>query len=258
MTTVAQAYFHIRQVRLNNEEIKKLGELASGLAAEAAADLYPPEFVIEVRLSDGSLKGWITVGGILLGAYGAIANYKGFKESVSELNSDAKVFGEKVIDLFLQKSDLPSGKVYRRERRTKTPGRIKRLIERRERIDAHRDDLPRGAVEKELIAIEMLLQEILADVDPSERAVVRNLIGEDAPPTLPIDMSRVGMLPFRQEQLRMIDDRGVPRVEPLPDYIHRFRLSDGPYQNRSPLGSSGSLTGGSSPAIMHRSSRDGN
>ena len=248
MTTVAQAYFHIRQVRLDDTRLRGLGDLASSLSAEAASGLYPPDSVIEVRLSEGSLKGWITVGGIAIAAYGVIADYKGFKESILELNSDAKIFSEIVIQKFIEKSDLGGGQVYRQGRRTKTPGRIKRLIERRERLNEHRSELSKSIIDRENIEIEMLLQEILTEVDPSERAIVRKLLGESQLPDLPTDTARIAITSPRHEQLSMIDERGATELEPLADYIHRFRLSDGPSPSPSPK-LRGGLLGGSNPEL---------
>lgn len=229
MTEIAEAYFHLKEVSLSQSQLKELGDLASAITAEAASKFFPSDSIIEVRLSEGSLKGWAKVIriGALFGSYGIIADYKVFKESISEINNDARQFSQKFIDNFIDSSNLPGARVYRTERRTKTPGRIKRLIERREWLEAHREYLSKAILDKESTEIERLLQHILEDIDPSERAAVRKVLGENLPPALPFDHARIALPRARHDQLELL---GAFEAEPehLPDYLRRFRLSDAP------------------------------
>lgn len=229
LTQVAEAYFHLKRVKLSLNKLEELGDLTATLAAEAANSLYPPDSIIEVRLAEGSLKGWasVTIAG-MLSVYGFVANYKGFKEGVFEMTADAKRFGDAVIERFADRSNLPGAYVYRKERRTKTPGRIKRLIDKREWLEAHKAQLPRAVVEEQSIEIERLLQLILADLEPSERAALRSALQEDEPVFPVHDEMRVALPIRRTEQFSMFDGASGPEQVQLPDYLRRFRLSDGP------------------------------
>jgi hypothetical protein len=231
VTKIAEAYFHIKQVKLTSARLEELGYLTSEIAFNTAKYIFSPETIIEVRLSDGSLKGWVGLTSsltIALGMYGAIANYKGFKESISEIKSDAIWFGNIVSEKFVSESNLNGGYLYRKENRTKTPGKIKRLIDRRERLEKNRQSFSDSIIKSENIEIERMLQKILEDVDPSERASVRKLLGEDTP-TLPLpEAPRLVLNPTREEQFQILRDSSKPALEPVPDYLHRFKLSDGP------------------------------
>lgn len=227
MTEIAEAYFHLRRVELSPDELQRLGDQASALAALTANDLFPPETIIDVRLEEGSLKGWITAIGLLT-VYGHIADYKGFKESVAEMVSDARAFSEAVSSKIFSQKELKGSVIYRQERRTKTPGRIKRVIQKREWLDDHRAQLSKADVEAMNYEIERLLQLVLADVEPSERAALRRVLGEQEPHLPRPEGPRVALPPTRLEQVVMFDPGYEVGPEAGADYHRRFRLSDGP------------------------------
>lgn len=245
MTQVAEAYFHLKRVSLTPAKLEELGDLTATLAAEAANALYPPDSIIEVRLAEGSLKGWasVTIAG-MLSVYSFVANYKGFKEGIGEMNADAKRFGDAVIEKFADKSDLPGAYVYRKERRTKTPGRIKRLIEKQEWLEEHKAQLPKHVVEDERLEIERLLQIILSDLEPAEQITLRGILQGSGKPPPAAGKARVGPSPISDmHQLMMLkaDPGGDPDY--IPDYLRRFRLADGPRLLAPAHGQAGRLIG---------------
>lgn len=245
MTQVAEAYFHLKRVELTPLKLQELGDLTAVLAAEAARSLFPPESVIDIRLSEGSLKGWATVtAASMLGVYGFVADYKGFKEGIGEITSDAKRFGEAVIEGFTSKSDLKGAYVYRKERRTKTPGRIKRLIEKQEWLEEHKSQLPKHVVEDERLEIERLLQVILSDLEPAEQITLRGILqGSEKPPPVP-DKARVGLSSISdRHQLTMLQTDADSHPDHIPDYLRRFRLADGPRLIAPAHGQAARLTG---------------
>ncbi len=94
----------------------------------AAADIYGGGVEVDVQIEEGSLITRITVvGGLLLGAYSTIADYKGFKDRVVEMCDDAREFAVDVCSPFVKKAGVPNEDVYRFERRLKTPGKLYRL-----------------------------------------------------------------------------------------------------------------------------------
>lgn len=227
MTQIAEAYLHLKQIRVTPSQLGRLGDLASKLATEVGLNHFPADSVVEVRLTEGSLKGWISVGGALLGIYGAVANYSGFKQSVGEIVKDSRAFSDEMIKRFLSEDEVAAVRVYRTERRTKVPGRLKRLIERREWLEVHRLQLRAQEVESEEVEIERRLQEILSEIDPAERSAVRTLLGERVP-AFPRPIVPRSALPQRRAQYLMIDTEQHDLSHSSPDYLNRFRLIDGP------------------------------
>lgn len=227
MTEVAEAYFHLRRLDLTNEQVRQVGDLASILAAQTAATIFPPDTIIDVSLEEGSLKGWIKVIGVLGITYGVLADYKGFKESIREIIDDGRTFSEAVTEKLLSSAqELKGAYVYRRERRTKTPGKIKRVIQKREWLEEHRRQLSVTDIQRESYEIERLLQQILADIEPEHRTTVRNLLGEDKPSPAPSAHARALPPPGRSEQSGLFVGGEVVDERFHADYHRRFLLSD--------------------------------
>lgn len=228
MTQIAEAYFHLKRVELSQDEVQIFGDKVSALAALTAIDLFPPDSVIDVRLEEGSLKGWVLVIGTLaLQTYGHVADYKGFKESISEIVSDAKGFSEAVSSKIFSQKELEGSIIYRRERRTKTPGRIKRIIQKREWLDAHQSQLSQSDVARLNYEIEQLMQMVLADIPPGDRAGLRKALGEQKPKTPPVEQRRVAIPLTRPEQVGLFDSGRSDGTEVEADYHRRFLLSEG-------------------------------
>lgn len=226
MTEIAEAYFHFRRVDLSPDQLQKLGDAASELSAVTAIGLFPPETIIDVRLEQGSLKGWVTLIGALT-VYGHIADYKGFKESIAEIVSDGRAFSDAISRQVSSRKELEGSFIYRQERRTKTPGKIKRIIQKREWLDAHKFQLTKADIARLNYEIERLLQSALSDIEPGERASLRKILGEEEPHLPPSDAPRFALPPPRLEQGGMFEIDGDTEEQIGSDYHRRFRLSDG-------------------------------
>src|SRR5262249_82804 len=134
MATLAQAYIHLRPYELNEARLQEFGSLIEALSREAAQLSFKQTVSIDVDIETGSAWTWVTVAGsIAFGVYGGIANYKGFKESIVEIEKDARNFGQLVRD-YVTNAAGPE-RVYRAERRTMTPGRLRRLTDRLEQLN---------------------------------------------------------------------------------------------------------------------------
>lgn len=65
-----------------------------------------------MRLKLGTLTGWALVMGLI----GGVLKYKDLKANLSAIEDDGKKYSDQVINSFLHKERIPSGKVYRTER----------------------------------------------------------------------------------------------------------------------------------------------
>jgi hypothetical protein len=109
--------------------------------------------------------------------YGTVADYKGFKDSVTELCNEAREYGADVCDGFVAGAHVNSSRVYRKERRLKTPGRLLRLMNRLEWLEESFDDLSPKKVKEELRRARDNVDLIVDDLANKEEAklVVKNL-----------------------------------------------------------------------------------
>lgn len=229
MAQLAEAYFHLKRIDLDRKALWSLGDYLSETSREVALQHFPDECELTVHLSPGSLRGWLRIG-VALTVYGAVADYKSFKESIPEIISDGQKFSQRVFDLLPRRPEISGAVIYRQERRTKTIGQIKRLIERRDRLERNRSQLSTDIVRQEEIEIERLLQRILVDIEPSERAVLRKLLGE-VDPTLPVEeIPRVAITQPRSRQEPLFQDSMYHLVDTPPDYHRQFRLSENPFR----------------------------
>ncbi|MGY4198922.1 hypothetical protein [Bradyrhizobium sp. USDA 4520] len=135
MAHLAQTYVHLRPYGLNAETIQRLGAAILKSAEVGARDCYGGDVTVEVDLEEGSAKIWIAVLGALSAVYGTIADYKGFKESIGEMVQDARWFGDFMIEATKQNTHATDKQVFRTERRLQTPGKIKRVTEKLEKLE---------------------------------------------------------------------------------------------------------------------------
>jgi hypothetical protein len=83
---LAQSYIHLRPFRISQSNLHELGRTTDRIASEVAQRIYGPGIEVDVRLEEGSLKGWVTaIGTIVFGAYTGIASYKDFKDNIPVL-----------------------------------------------------------------------------------------------------------------------------------------------------------------------------
>jgi hypothetical protein len=169
VTKIAEAYFHLDPYDVSEEGLERYGQEVADIAADSATGLFDPNCEIEVRLKIGTLTGWALV----VGAIGGVLKYKALKENLIEMVDDGRKYGGRVINRFLHKKKIPSGKVFRTERRTKTPGRLLRIVKRQDRLNDNRDRLSKEDVKREMDAIERLILKALEDFPAEDRPIVR-------------------------------------------------------------------------------------
>src|SRR5262249_24416733 len=153
-------YIHLRPYELTQGRLNELGPATELVAREVAQRVYQIEVTLDVLLEGGSL--WVrirVVGSIFLTVYGAIADYKGFKDSISELCKDAREFGYDVCGEVLKLTGASEKQILRVEKRTMTPGRLSRVIQSVEKlktestVDALQRDRELTKILRELRAI---------------------------------------------------------------------------------------------------------
>jgi len=197
MAKLAQAYIHLRPYELTQGRLNELGPATELVAREVAQRVYQIEVTLDVLLEGGSLWVRITVvGSIFLTVYGAIADYKGFKDSISELCKDAREFGYDVCGEVLKLTGASEKQILRVEKRTMTPGRLSRVIQSVEKLKTEStvDALQR---DRELTKILRELRAIRRDLTPQEAELLEKVFREaDFPLQLPnerADIPRVGL-----------------------------------------------------------------
>jgi hypothetical protein len=247
---IAEAYFHLKPFEVSGENLQRLGRQLSAIAAQAASGLFRPDSEIEVRLERGSLKGWAVViggfGAFLHVAYHDIADYKHFKEGIIEFVHDGQKYSKLVINNFLQTNQVPPRQVYRTERRTRTPGRLVRLLERREWFESHRRQLGPEAIKRETDTIEAQTKKVLEDLDPEEQRVVRKLLEGETIESETMDLSDQTPEPVPahdEEPVAIAEDYSQPELfemeiattgETKSKFYDRFRLSEWPRRQVAP------------------------
>lgn len=185
MPQLAQAYIHLRPYWASPQKIRALGRAAEKIAIEKAGEIYGPDVIVQIELEEGSLRTRITVlGAIALASYGAVANYKGFKESVIELCDDARDFAVDVCKPFVRKAGVSEEEVYRFERRLKTPGKLYRLNKHLERLQRSVSDLSANALNKELAKARAELRDIEGDLTQADAIQLEKALNlERLPPS---------------------------------------------------------------------------
>jgi hypothetical protein len=230
---IAEAYFHLKPFEASGEDLQRLGRQVSAIAAQAASGLFKPDCEIEVRLEHGSLKGWAAVWAVLSTVYGSIAVYKELREATPLIVHDAQLYGDRVIERFLRDNRIAPRQVFRTERRTKTPGRLLKLLERREWLESHRSQLGAEAIKRESDAIEAQTKNVLEDLDPEEQRVVRKLLQGE---TMNLSDQKRGPLRAQEEEpVAIVEDHSVSQLfedkiaglgETKSEFNARFKLSE--------------------------------
>lgn len=177
MAHLAEAYIHFRPFSASDRQIQSLGKYAQRVASEVAGEIYGGEVLVHVELEEGSLRTRIAIAGtIALGVYGAVANYKGFKESIVAMCEDARDFSVDVCQPFTAKAGVPFKDIYRFERRLKTPGKLYRISKRLEKLERSVSDLSPKDVQKELSNLRGELDSVAEDLTETELKIVEKVL----------------------------------------------------------------------------------
>lgn len=233
MAQLAQAYLHLKPYRASRRRLINLGKTAELLALEAAKRIYGGDVVVDVELEEGSLRVRVTVAGFLIAAYGIVADYKGFKESVTELCNDAKQYAIDVCEPFKEEAGASDQQVYRFERRTKTAGKLYRLAKHLEKLEKSAAEISSKDMQRELAEANRELSSLMRDLSPAEAEFVETKLikstGLPPPSRWPSPAPEQPRTAIRDdEQLLLDDDFGVPLRVPKPAKPGRRLI----YQNR--------------------------
>ena len=188
MAHLAQTYVHLRPYELNAEIVQRLGAAIQESAEAAARRFYRGDVTIDVDIEEGSGRFWATVyGGItaLHIGYGVVADYKGFKESVAEIVQDARWFGDYMIDAVTHQAKASDKQLFRTERRLQTPGKLKRVTEKLEKLE--HSSLNAEQMNEQLEAITREIEQIEKDLTEEEQKGFHTLLlnFENLPPLKP-------------------------------------------------------------------------
>jgi hypothetical protein len=178
---LAQTYIHLNPYEVSQKRLNALGRRAERIAIQKARTVYGGNVTVDVRLEEGSLRTWVSVAGALT-IYGAIADYKGFKESVQEMCKDAREYSVDVCGAFTTAAQAKRGQVYRVERRLKTPGKINRLLKRIEQLDQVAEKMSADKLQSQLKEVQLELETIQNELSDQEKSLMQHaLVFENLP-----------------------------------------------------------------------------
>jgi hypothetical protein len=217
MTQIAQAYFHLKPFDVERDALLTYRETAREIARQLGERVFLIDTEISVALERGSLQGWITAAAIgnFLTAYGLVADYKGFKESLQEMVTDARWFGEEFNKVFLAKSHVDQSDVFRTERRTKAPGKLLRAINDLEAIELGQMDLPPNELKRRIREARIKIAEVEEELDQDDRKLINNALNDAPFPVPQIADPRPSAL-FRRYDLEAF---APPLIEPPTFYV---------------------------------------
>jgi hypothetical protein len=162
MTLLGEAYVHLRPFYANDRRVEAIAVGIEQQCPIAADVIYGSSVEIGIRLEEGSLKTWVVVAGSLCAA---IATYPEFKLGIKELYDDAKAFGNAILEIVEAETAVPKNRIYRVERRTKTVGRVHRLIRSIDKLKREAWKLDAAEREGRVLEIRYRLHSLLSEVD---------------------------------------------------------------------------------------------
>jgi len=209
MAQVAEAYVRTDHYPIDEESLQRVGRLVERLSYDSARLIYPRTVKIEIYVEPGSLKAWAKVSATAIGLlYGAVATYPDFKNGLREAVGDARAFSTYVIEHFRQEVD--SGAYG--ERRTKTPGRLLRNLDRLEKLEHDLPQLTQREISQEIARIRWGLQSAFADLPFEEARPIEDLIKGEHGPRLPQIYSPRFFT--REPELPAFEDLAAPQIPP--------------------------------------------
>jgi hypothetical protein len=181
MATLAQGYIHLNPYMASRGRLAEIGETSQAAAVDIAERVYGGGVTLEVRIEEGSAKAWFTV---LAGLATAIGAYPTLRTGVIALVKDARDFGEIVSITFIEKSKAKPEQTFRVERRTKTPGKIARVIKQLDELNETPAKPERRRLELAMVRLE--LEAIEKDLQQEEIEILHaGLVYENLPPLRP-------------------------------------------------------------------------
>jgi hypothetical protein len=191
VTVLAQTYLHLI-VAPSERQISETLEYVQYLGAVSAREHFRQDVELELRLEQGSLKGWLTVvGGLYLG----LSNYGSLREGIDYAVKDSREFSAWIIEKFKSEVPMPPTALYRAERRLGLPGKIQRLyplLEEASNLIGGRDKVEAKRrlkqVQDQLTSIAAELSDsgetqVLERIEGMIPAPIRNRLPPPQPPT---------------------------------------------------------------------------
>jgi hypothetical protein len=221
MAEIAQAYFHFR-THFSKRRLRRFGHQIDRVAREAAIRNFESTVLINVEIEEGSIIGRVTAIATILTVYtGMISDYKGVKDSLAEMCEDARSFGADVCGKAVKLSGINKKQIYRLEKRTKTVGKLSRLLKDVERLENSTTDLSPAQMQKELGRLNHELQAIAEDLQPEEQQILGRILERtDLPaperwPQAQIEPPKVALkeeqYELTYEQISKQEDQSKPR-----------------------------------------------
>jgi hypothetical protein len=183
---LAEAYFRLG-INVTETDRRLLREFLQSRCSEYATGLFRQEPSFDVRIEEGSLRGWVAAAGCI---YAAVVSYGEFRTGLDYIVNDSRVFCERAL-VEVCKSGVQNDKILRAERRLGVPGKIRRIFSEIDALNSYGQDLPKAEYKKRLNKIRDELKKILDQtVDENEAKLISENI-EQA-----IHAPSPGRLPF--------------------------------------------------------------
>lgn len=181
MATLAEGYIHLKPYMASRGRLIDIGELSQAAAVEIAQRVYGGDVWLHTRIEEGSAKAWYTVVASLAAA---IIAYPNLRTGTIALVNDAREFGSYVNTTFLEESKAKPEQTFRVERRTKTPGKIARVIKHLDELNETPAKPEKRRLELAMVRLE--LEAIERDLQQDEIATLHaGLVFGNIPPLWP-------------------------------------------------------------------------
>jgi hypothetical protein len=229
MARIAQISIRFEHLAVSEAHFRELGLEIEHAAAEVATRIYGQGVTLDVYVEAGSLFARLTIiGGLLLGTYHSVAEYKDFKEGLVLLSEDAVKFGE---GIYSEVSKLTGGaKADSVRNRKMTPSKILKIIEDLDTLQKSKNLSQRTFHER----LEKIVREIRVvgrDLTPEESKRFSDHLedrGLRALTQLPKPKrERKGEEPgAERERPVRLREGGAGKRRPVLRYHHRFKLGE--------------------------------
>jgi hypothetical protein len=226
----------IRHFEASEREWAALGDEIFAAAVQLAEQSALSDANAEVELVDGSLKAKAALVGALM-VYGAIADYKGFKESLAEMAHDARAFAttiqETIPQIVSQKRDISRQDV-RKGKIVVTAEELSKLIERLEKLKEKSKTISPAELSAELEKVERGFIFLRRNLDKEDLAIATRHLAEgkfplpERQPKMPLGTDGMAIMrPDTFEELRR-------RIEEAAPAVHMARSGASEPQQRRP------------------------
>jgi hypothetical protein len=183
MVQLAEAYVRLRPYYVSEERLSRLGNATDEFARIGALEFYEQPVKIVVELIEGTLSTKVKVAGTIFATgFTIYAGIDGAINTTERLCKSANLFGNYVCSAFIKEAQGKPEQVERVERRLKTPGKLRRVLKRMERLDMNAPRMSKEELEAELHRAKLQLENVIKDLGDDDRRVLENLEFRRLPP----------------------------------------------------------------------------